>query len=126
MKGIINIGNSCYLNSAVQMLFNCSDFRKLCINTNLNKIINDYDDSDINLFNPSEIKRIVASHNKMFANNHQHDSYEFMIYLFDELDKLLGNSMKNELYNKFVIQTTTNIKCKISSCNKESDKSITE
>ena len=29
MKGIINIGNSCYLNSALQLLFNSSDFIKL-------------------------------------------------------------------------------------------------
>ncbi len=122
MKGIINIGNSCYLNSAIQMLFNCSDFRKLCNNINLNKIINDYDDVNINVFNPSEIKHIVASHNKMFANNHQHDSYEFMIYLLDIIDKYKNK----DLYNLFGIKTRTNVKCKLLNCLHESDNTITE
>ncbi len=115
MKGIINIGNSCYLNSAIQMLFNNHDFRKLCINTNINKIINEYDDS--NVFNPSEIKHIVATHNKMFANNNQQDSYEFMIYLLDILDKY----RHKDLYTLFGIKTRVNIKCKRTSCLHESE-----
>ncbi len=124
MKGIINIGNSCYLNSAVQMLFNCSDFRKLCNNTNLNKLINNYDDNNINLFNPSEIKHIVASNNKMFANNNQHDSYEFMIYLLDLLSSI--NNKNKDLYNLFGIKTRTNIKCKLLYCLHESENTVTE
>ncbi len=110
MKGIINIGNSCYLNSAIQMLFNSNDFRQLCIDTNLEKIINDYDDT--NTLDPSEIKHIVAKNNKMFANNHQHDSHEFIVYLLDVLDKY----KHSQLYNLFGIKTRINIKCKLLNC----------
>jgi ubiquitin C-terminal hydrolase len=118
MKGIINIGNSCYLNSAIQMLFNCQDFRKLCTNTHFNKIINDYDET--NVFNPTEIKHIVANKNKMFANNHQHDSYEFMIFLLDVYD------INKDLYQLFGIKTRINIKCKLLNCLHESEHSETE
>jgi ubiquitin carboxyl-terminal hydrolase 36/42 len=127
MKGIINIGNSCYINSAIQMLFNCLDFRKLCIDTHFNKIINDYDDS--NIFNPSEIKQIVANHNKMFANNNQHDSYEFMIYLLDIYEQIAKKSNKNynkDLYNLFGIKTRINIKCKLLNCLHQSEHTETE
>ncbi len=119
MKGIRNVGNSCYLNSAIQMLFNSEDFRKICKNTIINNIINNYDNSTI--FNPNEIKSIVANNNKMFSNCNQQDSYEFIIYLLDVLDKNLGNSMKNELYHKYGIETTSNIKCKMANCKNESE-----
>ncbi len=124
MKGISNIGNSCYLNSAIQMLFNSEDFRnilknKVFIGTIFENIIQNYDNS--NIFNPGEIKQVVAKNNSLFANCNQQDSYEFIIYLFDVLDKNLGNSMNNVLYNKFGIETTSNIKCKMANCGKESE-----
>jgi ubiquitin C-terminal hydrolase len=143
MKGIYNIGNSCYLNSALQMLFNSDDFKeilknKVFINTIFENIINNYNNSNSNnnIFNPTEIKSIVAKNNNMFNNTNQQDSYEFMIYLFDVIDKKLGNNNNslninmsasmNLLYDKFGIQTTFNIKCKMLNCNKESNNISTE
>ena len=125
MKGIYNIGNSCYLNSALQMLFNSEDFReilknKVFINTNIEKIIDTYDTSSI--YNPIIIKQVV--NNNIFANTDQQDSHEFIIYLFDVLDKKLGKN--NILYDKFGITITTNIKCKNSNCRKESNNISTE
>jgi ubiquitin C-terminal hydrolase len=123
MKGISNIGNSCYLNSAIQMLFNSHDLRQILKNTIYDKIINNYDNS--NIFNPTEIKGIVAKSNNntniLFANCNQQDSFEFMIYLLDAIDKTLGNSMNNVLYDKFGLKTISNIKCKMSHCGKESE-----
>jgi ubiquitin C-terminal hydrolase len=127
MKGISNIGNSCYLNSAIQMMFNSEDFReilknKVFINTIFEKIIDKYDNSR-DIFNPSEIKNIVAKSNILFANNNQQDSYEFIIYLLDVIDKKLGNSMNNDLYDRFGLKTISNIKCKMTNCGKESETS---
>ena len=130
MKGISNIGNSCYLNSAIQMLFNSEDFREITKQSIFEKIIEHYDKSDksdkSNIFNPSYIKNIVATNNTMFANTNQQDSYEFIIFLFDVLDKILGNSMNNILYDRFGLKTTSNIKCKMVHCGKESDNISTE
>ncbi len=124
--GILNIGNSCYLNSSLQMLFNSNDFVNICRGTVFENIINNYKSSKI--FNPTEIKAIVAKNNKMFNNTQQQDSFEFIIYLFDILDKILGSTKNydNLLYNKFGIIITTNIKCKMSNCNKESNTNVTE
>ena len=133
MKGISNIGNSCYLNSAIQMLFNSEDFReilknKVFINTIFENIIENYDNKTTlrDIFNPSKIKSIVANTHILFANNNQQDSYEFIIFLFDVLDKILGNSMKNDLYDRFGLKTISNIKCKMTHCGKESDNISTE
>lgn len=121
MKGIYNIGNSCYLNSALQMLFNSNTFREILKYTIFEKIIDTYDKSTI--FNPTDIKKIVSSNNNntniLFGNTDQQDSYEFIIYLFDVIDKILGKN--NILYKEFGIKTTNNIKCKNSNCKKESD-----
>jgi ubiquitin C-terminal hydrolase len=121
MKGIYNIGNSCYLNSVLQMLFNSDDFKIITKGTIFENIINNYNNCS-NYYNPSEIKALVAKNNKLFNNTDQQDSYEFMIYLFDILDK----QSSSILYNKFGIQTTFNIKCKMINCNKESNNISTE
>lgn len=121
MKGIYNIGNSCYLNSVIQMLFNCEDFKTISKGTIFEDIINNYNSNSI--FNPTEIKSIVAKNNKLFANTNQQDSFEFMIYLFDILDKILKNKL---VYSKFGIETKVNIKCKMINCLKESNNISTE
>ncbi len=124
MNGIINIGNSCYLNSAIQMLFNSDGFKNITKSTIFEDFINKY--KNYKIYNPIEVKMIIAKNNQMFSNNNQQDSFEFIIYLFDILDKLLGNSRNNILYRLFGIKITTNIKCKMSNCLKESSNIITE
>ena len=125
MKGIYNIGNSCYLNSAIQLLFSSSDFRDICNNTqeDLNKNlmckqIELYD--SMPKFNPQEIKNIVASINKTFAGFGQEDSFEFIIYLLDYIDKI-NKLTHTQLYDKFGLNIKINIKCKMLNCLKESE-----
>lgn len=113
MKGIQNIGNSCYLNSAIQLLFNIPEFRKSIMNTDFQNIINNYDNS--NIFDPTEIKNIVASKNKIFNNYNQQDSSEFLIYLLEYLNN-----------NIFTIKTNINIKCKLVKCLRESEHAETD
>jgi ubiquitin C-terminal hydrolase len=113
MKGIQNIGNSCYLNSAIQLLFNIPEFRESVKHTNFQNIINNYD--NCNIFDPTEIKQIVANKNKIFNNYNQQDSSEFLIYLLDYLN-----------INIFTIKTNINIKCKLLKCLKESEHDETD
>ena len=105
------------------MLFNCSDFRLLCkYDNDLFKNLNMYD--SLKVFNPTEIKNIVAKNNKLFSDYSQQDSFEFIVYLLDYIDNISKNGSKEVhtlLYNKFGLETTINIKCKMLSCLKESE-----
>jgi ubiquitin C-terminal hydrolase len=126
MKGIINIGNSCYLNSALQLLFNSKDFRELNKNNIIGTNINNYIDTNLSLlFNPINIKNIVAKVNNQFAGFGQEDSFEFIVYLLDYIDNI-DKITHNKLYDLFGIQITINIKCKMLKCLKESERSDTE
>lgn len=120
MKGIYNIGNSCYINSAIQLLFNSKDFRQICYNTEIYNIIKSYDNNTI--FNPNNIKTIVSNKYKQFNNTNQQDSFEFLIYFLDIIDTF----NHNQLYEKFGMKTIINIKCKISNCLHESQHEETD
>ena len=119
MKGIYNIGNSCYMNSGLQLLFASHSFRMLCKNNKFGKIINDYDNTN-GSFNPKEIKTVLSQYTKIFNNRDQQDSYEFIIYMLDSVDKM-NKSNNYDLYNLFGLHTTINIKCKMMNCLKESE-----
>jgi len=123
MKGIINIGNSCYLNSAIQLLFNSSDFinmlntsndskKQICATTKIRDNIKEYNNKTNTSFNPREIKSIIDKRTNQFNGSSQQDSTEFIIFLFDIIDK----DMHEKLYNYFGIETTINIKCKLTCC----------
>ena len=125
MKGIKNIGNSCYMNSALQLLFNSYD---LCILINTNKSYELINKINLNIikyysvvsqntnvekyFNPTEIKNIIDLNTNMFSGSLQQDSSEFITFFFDIIDK----SCHKMLYKMFGIQTNINIKCKMPSC----------
>ena len=115
MKGIYNIGNSCYLNSALQLLFNSDDLYKLLYkSTDLYKEAKEYREG-VNIFNPHNIKILIDSRTDIFKGSSQQDSFEFIIFFFDII-----SSFNNNIYNKFGIQTNINIKCKLINCYHES------
>jgi ubiquitin carboxyl-terminal hydrolase 36/42 len=120
MKGISNIGNSCYLNSALQLLFNSNDFCKLITgNTELYNDMKSYHSSTTNLFNPRNIKSIVDSKTKQFRGATQQDSSEFILYIFDIISQY-NKEQDSNLYDLFGIKTDINIKCKLMKCLHES------
>ena len=121
MKGIQNIGNSCYLNSALQLLFNSYDFYQLLNmsnNVELKQNIINYHSIETNIFNPKNIKLLIDNMTSQFLGMSQQDSSEFIIYLFDIIDK----TQHNILYDMFSIQTKINIKCKLINCLHETER----
>ena len=102
--GFNNIGNTCYLNSALQLLINCTVLTKFISSFNfksekLNEIKNflqKYKSS--NVISPIDIKNIVAQKDEKFAGFNQNDSHEFLILLLE----IIENELKKEYLFRFL------------------------
>ena len=124
IKGLNNIGNTCYLNSGLQMLILNIDFLKIILENHdksenlkvMSNFIKEYYISKDYSITPNKIKEMVGNQNNNFNSNDQQDAGEFIIYLIDIID----NDLKNNLSNLFNITTETTIKCKFRTCLKKS------
>ena len=127
MKGFKNIGNTCYLNSGLQMLVQNKDLYQLIINYSsgseiLAKIadfIQTYhDESSNDVIIPKEIKKIVEDKKDTFEGFQQQDSTEFIIYLLDVIDEEIkkGSGGSRGIQPLFGIKFNIRIKCKLREC----------
>lgn len=96
--GLHNLGNTCFMNAALQLIVNCTVLTKFVLNNEFNSpILNIYKTFLKNymskgVISPSEIKRIVSIKDNIFAGYDQQDSHEFLVSLLE----LLENEMKEE------------------------------
>lgn len=122
MKGFNNIGNTCYLNAALQMIIHNKDLCNLIINNeklnpdfeNISNFIKlYYDNSDNKAITPDYIKNLISKNNKEFIGFNQNDSFEFILYFLDYIFETIKNIKSEKIYN---VTTKISIKCKLLSC----------
>ncbi len=126
MKGFNNLGNTCYLNSGLQMLIQNLDFCNIVrafsskneVLSKITQIIDEYHKGEKTSISPSFIKDMLSNKNPNFVGFQQQDSSEFIVLLLDIINNEINKvcSKKNLLDKIFEIEITTSTKCKVLSC----------
>eukprot|EP01059_Diplonema_ambulator_P035874 TRINITY_DN8659_c0_g1_i1.p1 TRINITY_DN8659_c0_g1~~TRINITY_DN8659_c0_g1_i1.p1 ORF type:complete len:628 (+),score=174.51 TRINITY_DN8659_c0_g1_i1:62-1945(+) len=107
--GLANLGNTCYMNAAIQCLSATPKFRQHFLSDRFIRGVNTSNPLGCKgeivcafakllknmwrgqrSFKPTEFKHTVSHHNKMFMGWNQHDSHEFNNYLLDSLHEDLN------------------------------------
>lgn len=133
LTGMKNLGNTCYINSIVQTLFSLSSYRKFFASKSFDDDVPDAaEDLTSQLLKlhdglisgryskpsglkgdqyqegikPESFKNLIGRDHPEFRTNKQQDANEFLLYLFDKLDREFGFSLNQEfkflLANKLV------------------------
>lgn len=103
ISGIINLGNTCYINTSLQCLYSCSYF----INSLFQNPSSNYNDGSFvctmidffkemktkALVSPVNIKRSIALKNPSFNNSDEQDAEEFISTLLDNLHEELKETV---------------------------------
>ena len=113
INGLINLGNTCYLNSAIQILFSIDEIRDIFqrekIIQSLQKKKNEDKRNLLTLefielvkimskntciIKPTSFKNVVGFVNENFRGYNQHDSCEFMLFILDNLHETIKYKVK--------------------------------
>lgn len=137
--GLNNIGNTCFMNSALQMLVNCTVLSKFILNNEFKslklncykKFLADYFSN--NVITPLTVKNMVSENNSLFSGFQQQDAHEFLISIIDIIQEEFKKEYKDSSQeilgiknNKLVdVILDTNI-TSIIYCEETSDKSKTK
>ena len=116
--GSVNLGNTCYMNSSIACLSNCTElttffltkeFRKHKNTSNKNglngklaeewySLLKEYWKTDKEYGNPKNIKTLVAKKDKKFEDYEQQDANEFIIIFLEILSEDLNLVKKKQYY----------------------------
>lgn len=126
MKGFMNIGNTCYLNSGLQMLIQNKDLCNKIIEYSdrsrplniISNFINEYYSGNNNVLIPRDIKALVEKRQEIFMGFKQHDSAEFIVFMLDIIDEEIKKISKESqgIDPIFLLESNVRIKCKLKTC----------
>lgn len=121
MNGLRNIGNTCYLNSGLQMLLNNENLMKNIMNLDdkdefiimLKKFVYQYHTNENQVLIPKFIKNKVSKSNLNFMGYGQQDSEEFITSFLSILNDYSKENSIDKVFNNSI---KTTIKCKLIKC----------
>ena len=145
--GSVNLGNTCFMNSSIACLSNCSELTYYFLSGNFEEHINkknidgtkgklaiewfkllaDYWTTSKRVGNPNNIKVIIGSKNRKFLGYNQQDSNEFMTVFLELLSEDLNKATKKvyrELYEQKNEETDLQAAQRFWSLHKERNNSI--
>lgn len=127
IRGLPNLGNTCYLNSIIQILLNMQCLKKYlfsielcdreyCLPCGLRRLLEWYlgkGTGDITRF-----LTCLMINNKEYRNNDQHDTYLIFLYI---INIRVDNHLNFNLFKYFMIDSTSTLQC--TKCKKKSRRS---
>lgn len=123
ITGLSNIGNTCFINSSLQILFNCNNLVSFMLESKFENInLIKYQRTFFDYFNTNTetlgpvilLNRYKTINNKYFGNS-QEDSHEYLTFIIDDLYELSKNEYQDVIKKFFDISLETRITC--SECN---------
>lgn len=112
LVGFRNLGNTCYMNTSLQLILNCDEFIEKLLNTGVRKNKSGVTQEFINLckeyrdqsfkksyhkeISPSDFKRIFGKTHRKFEGYQQQDSQEFLRNLLDDISTETNESSSSK------------------------------